>query len=177
MGNADVSVADRRRGMRMTADRSLGVKAGSARRQTRTFKRTGLSTLDHPPQIVAEWLNELQDELGWHDRGRAYMLLRETLHATRDFLTVDEAVDLSAQLPLLIRGIFFEGWVPGNSPAKERSVDDFLARVMVPFANDPPLEPDVALAAVFSVLRRKVSLGEYDQVAKAMRKSLRELWM
>lgn len=163
--------------MGMTADRSLGIKAEPARKKTRAFKKTGLSSLDHAPQVAAEWLNALQDELGWHDRGRAYMLLRETLHATRDFLTVDEAADLSAQLPLLIRGIFFEGWIPGHSPAKERSADEFLDRVMAPFANDPPLEPDVAVAAVFSVLRRKVSLGEYDQVVKAMRKSLRELWM
>ncbi len=109
--------------------------------------------------------------------GRAYRLLRETLHAIRDFLTVDEAADLSAQLPLLVRGIFFEGWTPAKTPAMHRSVDDFLDRVMRSFADSPPIEPDVAVAAVFSLLRRQISPGEYDQVAWAMRKPLRDLWM
>lgn len=141
------------------------------------MKTTGITTLDHAPQVVAEWLNLLQEDLGWPDRGRAYLLLRETLHAVRDFLTVDEAADLAAQLPSLIRGIFFEGWVPAKTPAKPRSVDDFLERVAKAFASDPLIDPDVAVAAVFSLLRRQISPGEYRQVAWAMRKPLRDLWM
>jgi uncharacterized protein (DUF2267 family) len=146
-------------------------------RKGHEMKTTGITAIDHAPQVVAEWLNLLQEDLGWSDRGRAYLLLRETLHAIRDFLTVDEAADLSAQLPLLIRGIFFEGWVPAQTPAKLRSVDDFLDRVMARFKTEPPVEPDVAVAAVFTVLRRQVSPGEYRQVAWAMRKPLRDLWM
>ncbi|WP_281955791.1 DUF2267 domain-containing protein [Pseudophaeobacter arcticus] len=64
---------------------------------------TGITTLDHAPQVFAEWLNELCDDLGFA-KPRAYMLLHETLHAIRDFLTVDEAADLAAQLPVLVRG-------------------------------------------------------------------------
>lgn len=141
------------------------------------MKKTGLTAIDHAPQVVAEWLNRLQQDLGWSDRRRAYLLLRETLHAIRDFLTVKEAADLSAQLPLLIRGIFFDGWLPAKTPARPRSVDDFLARVMQAFADDPLVEPDVAVAAVFSLLRRQISPGEYQQVAWAMRRPLRDLWM
>lgn len=141
------------------------------------MKTTGITTLDHAPQVVAEWLNLLQTDLGWPDRGRAYLLLRETLHAIRDFLTVDEAADLSAQLPLLIRGIFFDGWVPVKTPAKPRTVDDFLDRVVKPFSEDPLVEPDVAVAAVFSLLRRQISPGEFRQVAWALRKPLRDLWI
>ena len=141
------------------------------------MKVTGISSIDHAPQVVAEWLNLLQEDLGWPDRGRAYLLLRETLHAVRDFLSVDEAADLSAQLPLLIRGIFFDGWVPSKTPATERSLADFLERAMRPFAADPPEQPEEAVAAVFSLLRRQISAGEYRQVAWAMRKPLRDLWM
>lgn len=141
------------------------------------MKKTGLTAIDHAPQVVAEWLNRLQQDLGWSDRRRAYLLLRETLHAIRDFLTVEEAADLSAQLPLLIRGIFFDGWLPAKTPARPRSVDDFLARVMQAFADDPLVEPDVAVAAVFSLLRRQISPGEYQQVAWAMRRPLRDLCM
>ncbi|MDO8985981.1 DUF2267 domain-containing protein [Cypionkella sp.] len=141
------------------------------------MKTTGITTIDHAPQVVAEWLNQLQEDLGWPDRSRAYLLLRETLHAVRDFLTVDEAADLAAQLPLLIRGIFFDGWIPAKTPAKLRTVDDFLDRVSKAFSGDPLAEPAVAVASVFSVLRRQISRGEYRQVAWAMRKPLRDLWM
>ena len=40
----------------------------------------GLTTVDHASQVVAEWLNLLQVDIGWKDRGRAYQLLREILH-------------------------------------------------------------------------------------------------
>ena len=141
------------------------------------MKTTGMTRLDHAPQVVAEWLNLLQEDLGWPDRGRAYLLLRETLHAVRDFLTVDEAADLSAQLPLLIRGIYFDGWVPSKTPAKPRSAYDFLERVSSAFASEPLAQPEVAVAAVFDLLRRQISPGEFEQVAWAMRKPLRDLWM
>jgi uncharacterized protein (DUF2267 family) len=141
------------------------------------MKPSGISTIDHAPQVVAEWLNLLQNDLGWGDRGKAYLLLRQTLHTLRDFLTVEEAADLAAQLPVLIRGIFYEGWVPSRCPVEPRSVDAFLDRVMKPFHDDPPIEPDVAVASVFSLLRRQISPGEFEQISKALRQSLRDLWI
>lgn len=137
---------------------------------------TGIPTLDHAPQVVAEWLNRLEDALDWKDRPRAYLLLRETLHAIRDFLTIDEAVDLSAQLPVLLRGIYFEGWNPSHNPAHPRSKAAFLARIDSHFADRPLDNTENAVAAVFDLLRRQVSDGEFSQVVKSMRKPLRDLW-
>lgn len=141
------------------------------------MKQTGLDSIDHAPQVVAEWLNLLEGELGWNDRSRSYRLLRETLHGLRDFLTVQEAAALSAQLPLLLRGIYFEGWAPARTPARPRTADALLERITEAFADDPLLEPDVAIGAVFSVLRRRIDPGEYDQVARSLRRPIRELWM
>ena len=135
-----------------------------------------LSTVNHAPQVVSEWINLLCEDLEWDDQGRAYMLLREVLHAVRDYLSVDEAADLSAQLPVLIRGIFFDGWVPSQTPAHPRSKADFLDRVAKPFRETPLDDPERAVAAVFDVLRQKISEGEFNQVANAMRKPLRDLW-
>ena len=45
---------------------------------------TGIPALDHSPQVFAEWLNELCDDLGWSEKNRAYLLLHETLHTIRD---------------------------------------------------------------------------------------------
>ena len=136
---------------------------------------TGITTLDHAPQTVAEWLNELCDDLGWQ-KPRAYLLLCETLHAIRDYLTVDEAADLAAQLPVLVRGIYYEGWVPSRTPANPRNKSDLLERISSRFQKEPLDDPEVAVAAVFDLLRRHVSWGEFQQVKHAMRKPIQELW-
>lgn len=138
---------------------------------------TGISTLDHAPQVFAEWLNELCHDLGWGaEKGRAYLLLHETLHAIRDVLSVDEAADLAAQLPVLVRGVYYEGWNPSKTPARKRGKADLLARVEKRFAKAPLENPERAVAAVFDLLRRHVSAGEIDQVRNAMKKPLQELW-
>jgi uncharacterized protein (DUF2267 family) len=137
---------------------------------------TGISSVDHSPQVVAEWLNRLCEDLEWDEKGRAYLLLTETLHAIRDFLSVDEAADLAAQLPLVIRGIFYTGWDPSATPVKPRSKAAFLARVSERFQKVPLEDTERAVAAVFDLLRRQVSEGEFDQVRHAMRKPLQELW-
>ena len=74
------------------------------------MKITGQTTLDHAPQVIAEWLNELREDLGWVDKGRTYLLLRTALHAIRDSLPETEAADIAAQLPLLLKGIWWDGW-------------------------------------------------------------------
>ncbi len=137
---------------------------------------TGIASVDHAPQVVAEWLNELCDDLGWNEKARAYLLLHETLHAVRDLLGVDEAADLAAQLPVLIRGIYYDGWNPSKTPVHPRSKPDLLDRVGAKFAKEPLEDPERAVSAVFDLLRRHVSAGEFDQVRNAMRKDVRELW-
>lgn len=136
----------------------------------------GHANVDEAPQVVAEWLNLLCDDLEWEEKGRAYLLLTETLHTIRDFLTVDEAADLAAQLPLIIRGIFYSGWNPSATPVKPRSKEAFLDRVSGRFQKVPLEDAERAVAAVFDLLRRKVSHGEIQQVGHAMRKPLQDLW-
>lgn len=135
----------------------------------------GIPTIDHAPQVFSEWLNELCDDLGW-EKPRAYLLLCETLHTIRDFLTVDEAADLAAQLPVLVRGVFYDGWDPSRTPVKPRNKSDFLARVEARFQKEPLEDPERAVAAVFDLLRRHVSPGEIGQVKHAMRGPIQELW-
>ena len=131
--------------------------------------------LHHAPQVFAEWLNELCDDLGW-PKPQAYVLLCETLHTIRDFLTVDEAADLGAQLPVLVRGVYYDGWDPSKTPVKPRNKADLLKRVQSRFQRTPLEDPERAVGAVFDLLRRHVSWGEFQQVKQSMRRPIQELW-
>ena len=136
---------------------------------------TGIGTLDHAPQVFAVWLNELCNDLGC-EKPLANTLLRETLHAIRDYLTPDEAADLAAQLPVLVRGVYYDGWVPSKTPVKPRNKADLLARIDARFQKDPLDDTERAVSAVFDLLRRHVSWGEFEHVKHAMRKPIQELW-
>lgn len=136
---------------------------------------TAISGFTHAANQAQQWVNELSDELGWNER-RAYPLLRAVLHALRDWLTEEEMADLSAQLPELIRGVYFEGWKPSEAPALDRGKGEFVARIQNDMANDPLGEPDLAIAAVFNLLDRHIDQGEVAQVRKSMKKALRQLW-
>jgi uncharacterized protein (DUF2267 family) len=81
---------------------------------------TGLDVFDRTLQATNIWLDDIMQELGWSDRHRAYHALRAVLHALRDRLPVDDAAHFAAQLPMLIRGLFYEGWRPAAVPVNER---------------------------------------------------------
>jgi uncharacterized protein (DUF2267 family) len=136
----------------------------------------GIETIDKTVQATNIWLGELDTRLGWDNKHRSWRLLREVLHALRDWLSVDEAVQLGAQMPILIRGIYYDGWDPSKTPAKPRELGDFLARVERAFGGDPLDEPEEAVACVFELLSWHISKGEIADVKQALPKPLRQLW-
>lgn len=122
-----------------------------------------------------EWLDEIAGELATDDRRVAYAALRAVLRALRDRLSMAEAVDLAAQLPMLIRGVFFEGWKPSHKPEK-RHLDDFLRVIAEHLGPAEDLPARSVAVAVFSVMMRHVSKGEIDDVVHTLPRELRELW-
>lgn len=136
---------------------------------------TTISSFTQAANQAQHWVNELADELDWSER-RAYRLLRSVLQALRDWVTPEEMADLAAQLPALIRGIYFEGWRPSETPVWSRRKEDFVDRIQGDMANEPLDDPDRAIAAVFSLLDRHLDRGEIDQVRNSMKKGLRQLW-
>ncbi len=127
-------------------------------------------------QTTNAWLKGLVEELGWQDRHRAYRALRAVLHALRDRLTVEETADLGAQLPMLIRGLYYEGWTPSGKPVKERKREDFLAHIEAAFRDEPATFPEAVARAVFQVLQRHVSAGEIGDVKQILPTQIRALW-
>ncbi|MCU1305505.1 MAG: hypothetical protein JWN45_200 [Acidobacteriaceae bacterium] len=81
-------------------------------------------------------LKDIDAEMGWGDRRKqAYAGLRAVLHALRDRLPVTEAANFAAQLPMLVRGFYFEGWKPESVPKKMHR-EEFLEAIsqQFPFA-------------------------------------------
>ena len=137
---------------------------------------TGLDVFDRTIHKTNNWLNELMEALGWHDRHKAYLALRVTLHALRDRLTVEEVAQLGAQLPMLIRGFYYEGWDPTGKPLKERHKEEFLARIAEQFSGDDQADAEQVARAVFSVLSVRVTEGQIEDVKHVLPAELRELW-
>jgi uncharacterized protein (DUF2267 family) len=75
------------------------------------MSQTGLPEFDSALQKTNIWLKDLMEQLRC-ERHQAYFALRTVLHALRDHLTVDEVVGLGAQLPMLVRGFYYEGCRP-----------------------------------------------------------------
>jgi len=131
---------------------------------------TGLDVFDTTLQKTNAWLKELMEELRWDDRHRAYLALRATLHAVRDRLDVGEAVQLGAQLPMLIRGFYYEGWSPAHTPVKARHREDFLQEIEQYFAKDLPIDAAWVACGVFRLLESRVSEGEIAKVRRTSRR-------
>jgi uncharacterized protein (DUF2267 family) len=137
---------------------------------------TGLDVFDRTLQATNIWLDDILQELGWSDRHRAYHALRAVLHALRDRLPVDDAAHFAAQLPMLIRGLYYEGWRPAVVPVNERRRDEFLAHITDAFVFDVDADSKEILSAVLNVINRHVSEGEIHKVQSVLPEPIRELW-
>jgi len=137
---------------------------------------TGLDAFDTTLHKTNSWLNDLMQVLGWPDRHKAYLALRATLHALRDRLTVEEVAQLSAQLPMLIRGFYYEGWDPTGKPLRARHEEQFLARIEQEFRGDDCIDPERIARAVFTVLAKRVTEGEIEDVKHVLPAEIRDLW-
>jgi uncharacterized protein (DUF2267 family) len=136
---------------------------------------TGLEVFDETVHKTNIWLKEIAQVLG-PDRHRAYNALRAVLHCLRDRLTVDEAAQLGDQLPMLVRGIYYEAWHPAGKPEKIRTREEFLARISTHLPKARPINAEDAAGAVFQVLEKHVTAGEIQDVVQAMPQEIRTLW-
>lgn len=128
-------------------------------------------------QTTDRWLGELSQDMGWTDDPKSYHVLRSVLHALRDRLPPAEAVQLSAEMPLPVRGVYFEGWVLAGKPVKAHA-DTFVGRVenSLRAANQSGVDPVHAVHAVFRLLDRRISRGEIAQVQAVLPEDIRRMW-
>jgi uncharacterized protein (DUF2267 family) len=140
------------------------------------MSQTGLAVFDKTIQETNGWLKTVAGQLGTDDREHAYTALKATLHALRDRIGAENASHLGAQLPLLIRGAFYEGWHMAGTPTKERRLGAFLDHVRHEMPKNFPEDPEKAARATFQALRERLDPGEFNKVVRMLPTELRQLW-
>lgn len=135
-----------------------------------------IPALEHANQQTNLWLKRIATEHHLERRHDAYSALRAVLHALRDRLTPEQAVHLGAQLPIVVRGVYYEGWRIAGKPVGDKHVDEFVQRVADEL---PPQFPRDALAvtrAVFQLLFEELDPGETAKIIDTLPAALRALW-
>ncbi|HEY8533459.1 MAG TPA: DUF2267 domain-containing protein [Micromonospora sp.] len=132
-----------------------------------------VSVLDSTIEKTNRILKEIEEAYGWpkERRNQSYAALRAVLHTLRDRLPVSEVVQLGAQLPLLIRGVYYDGWEPDKAPEK-MGRSDFLARVRDDFRFEIEGGIERLVQTVLKALRPYITDGEWQDVKSSMPKEL-----
>ncbi|MBS0647596.1 MAG: DUF2267 domain-containing protein [Verrucomicrobia bacterium] len=141
------------------------------------MKKSEVPIIANSAQKTHIWLKEIARRMGWNDQQLAYQALRAVLQALRDRLPVEVVAKLGAQLPLLIRGIYYENWVPSHTPFRLHHVEDFLGLVSVYLGNDR-LIPDTESITknVFLTLQSHLTAGEIKNVKRVLPDSIAAFW-
>jgi uncharacterized protein (DUF2267 family) len=136
---------------------------------------TGLDLFDKTIHTTNIWLKEIMGQIG-PDRQTAWKVLTTVLRALRDRLTPELASHLSAQLPLIVRGGYYDLYQPGHVREDVRTDEQFVAEVRRGLSDSRGVDPRDATQAVFAVLGRHISPGEITKIRNALPKSIRDMW-
>ena len=140
------------------------------------MSETHVAALDHAVQQTNSWLKKLVEDHHFRDRHHAYSALRAVLHVLRDRLTLEQKLHLGAQLPMMVRGIYYEGWHIESKPKRDRNVDEFAASVGKQLPPNFPRDPVGTSKAVFDVLWQELDPGETAKIIDSMPLALRSMW-
>ena len=125
---------------------------------------------------LKSWVTEIAGLMHVPDRTDwAFNALKAVLHTLRDRSPLEEVFHLSAQLPVLVRGIYLESYKPTGKPIKMKS-EEFMNQIKKSMGPSVEVSAEEALKAVLVVLYEKTSTGEMDDIRGAMPKDIQKLW-
>ena len=136
---------------------------------------TGLEVFDKTLQTTNIWLNGIMSDLG-PDRHTAWHVLGAVLRTIRDRLPIGLAAHLGAELPLLVRGTYYDQFRPAEQPNVTRSLDEFLQPIQQELKSSRPINPQDAARSVFRVLSQHIDAGQATKVRDALPEGVRSLW-
>lgn len=135
----------------------------------------GLDVFDRTLHTTNAWLKEISEELDV-DRHAAWKVLSVVLHKVRDRLPVDLSAHLGSQLPLLVRGVYYDQYQPAKQPSRCHTLGEFLDDVGDWLTDATPIDPRQGAQAVFGVLSRHLASGQVAKVRANLPKAVRAAW-
>ena len=135
----------------------------------------GLEVFDKTLQTTHIWLDEVMAAIG-PDRKVAWKVLSTVLHKLRDRIPVELAAHLGSQLPLLVRGAYYDQFQPARQPTACRSYEEFCDEVAEWLRDTRPVDPQLAVRTVFAVLSRHIPQGQISKVQDVLPRDLRDAW-
>ena len=127
------------------------------------------TTVEKTNRILAD----IEQRMGLGDRpDEALSALRAVIQALRDRLPVNEAANFGAQLPELVRGIYYEGWSPSHVPMKMNR-EEFIARVRRGFLYEVNMEQ--LIRVVLATVSGYIAAGEMDKLKGALPQEIVDL--
>jgi uncharacterized protein (DUF2267 family) len=137
------------------------------------MSRTGVDSLDRSIDKTNTWLADVASSFGTEDRRLAYRVTRSWLHILRDRLPVPVAAHVAAQLPELLRGVFYDGWNPSKVPIKFGR-EEFISR----FARDAQIHHSEVRRAgrnVTTAMRKHMSDGAINEALGVLPGDIKDL--
>lgn len=137
---------------------------------------TGLDVFDNTIEKANSILKTIEGQLGWENRrNQTYLALRTCLHALRDRLPMDEALHLAAELPLILKGVYFDGWKPSETPVKMNR-EEFVQYVAERFRFGVEGGTEEMIRVVLGTLFDKIDPAEADKIINLLPKDLASLF-
>jgi uncharacterized protein (DUF2267 family) len=135
---------------------------------------TGISTIDRSIQKTKEWIKSIQKNAHLATEEQAYSAFQSVIHVLRDMLIPNEAVKFAAQLPLILRGVYYSGWKLANKPERIKTKQEFINMVSITLPNS--IDPLQAISGVLISINKHLSQGEIKDIKAELSENLRSLW-
>jgi uncharacterized protein (DUF2267 family) len=139
------------------------------------MSNTGLAVFDKTLQTTNTWLDEIMATVG-PDRQVAWHVLGVVLRALRDRVPPQLAAHLGAELPLVVRGAYYDQYRPDSAPNRVRDEEEFLAEISEGLSDIRPVNPRDAVISVLGVLSGHLPRGQCEKVRDALPDALKSLW-
>jgi uncharacterized protein (DUF2267 family) len=139
---------------------------------------TNIVALDRAISHTMEWIDDIQHELGWQSKDKTYQATKAVLQTIRDRLQVNEVIHLSANLPLVMKGMLMDGYTLKGKPERIRDLESFLVTVQANYNSNMSdiINTEDATVTVLNVLNDHMGGGELAKVALNMPKSIQRLF-
>lgn len=130
-----------------------------------------------------EFLSKLTQNMGGNqDPDAAFRILRSTFHVMRKYITVEESMQVLAQLPMALKSIYVDGWKLHKAHDRISTLDEFATEILKEESNaawrdfssmDEVLQD---LRAVIITLADYVSPGELEQAFGTLPKEIKKVF-